>query len=146
RYHRADGVRAGVAGEDAEFDFEITPRLTVGWVREDGLGVRARYWKFDHNAAGLDEPNTFVEVNTWTLDVEVFETLCLNNCWDLELSAGVRYVDFFEQMHDSAGNGEPPDEFRSNDFTGWGGLLGAEVRRKVGTSGLLWARARAAIL
>src|SRR5205085_11483622 len=60
KYHRADGARvsnettnaAAVPGDDdVTFDFEATPRFTVGYVRDDGLGVRARYWDFRHTQA-----------------------------------------------------------------------------------------------
>jgi hypothetical protein len=144
RYHRADGVRVGVDdGEGAEFDFEITPRLTVGWVRDDGLGVRVRYWEFDHNAAALgpDEPGSRLDVDTYTFDFELFDTFCLNRNWDLELSAGIRYCDFLEVMVDGDAG-----EVRLNSFTGFGGVAAAELRRCIGTSGSIWFRVRTAIL
>jgi hypothetical protein len=144
RYHRADGVRVGVDdGEGAEFDFEKTPRITVGWVREDGLGVRARYWEFDHNAAALgpDEVGSRLDVDTYTFDFELFDTFCLNRNWDLELSAGIRYCDFLEVMVDG-----DAAEVRLNAFNGFGGVASAELRRCIGTSGHIWVRARMAIL
>ncbi len=30
------------------YDYELTPRAWVGYTRPDGLGIRARYWQFDH--------------------------------------------------------------------------------------------------
>jgi hypothetical protein len=144
RYHRADGVRVGVnAGEDVEFDFEITPRITVGWVGPDGLGARLRFWEFDHNGDALDqalEPGSQVQVDTYLFDLEVFDTFCLNQQWDLELSAGIRYCEFLEQMQDI-----DAAETRLNAFTGFGGLASAELRRGVG-AGVAWVRTRAAIL
>jgi hypothetical protein len=148
RYHRADGVRAGVdPPENVEFDFETTPRITVGWVRDDGLGVRARYWEFDHNAAafGPGEVGTDIQVDTFTFDFEAFDTFCLNRNWNLELAAGVRYVEFLEVMHDLPPNGEG-NETRLNSFSGWGGVASAELRRCIGANGNLWVRARLAIL
>src|SRR6185295_15425310 len=122
---------------------EITPRITAGWVRDDGLGVRGRYWQFDQVAAavGPDEVGTDVAVDTYTIDVEVFDTFCLNCDWDLEVAAGLRYVDFLEEMHDLPPNGEG-DESRFNSFTGWGGLASVELRRRIGTNGVIWVRAR----
>ena len=32
------------------YDFEITPRIWVGYENECGFGVRARYWQFDHQS------------------------------------------------------------------------------------------------
>ena len=46
RYGRADGARMGSTdpGEDAPFDFEASPRLTLGYMGDDGFGARLRYW------------------------------------------------------------------------------------------------------
>jgi hypothetical protein len=141
RYHRADGVRVGVDGLDPEeFDFEPTLRLTAGWVRDDGLGVRLRYWEFDHNSNN-DGDDERLFVDTYTFDFELFDTFCLNRNWDLEIAAGIRYNEFSEVMFDPQG----PD-VRLNAFQGFGVLAGAELRRCIGTSGVVWVRARASIL
>jgi hypothetical protein len=140
KYHRADGVRTGTdeAGDDAEFDLEITPRITVGYVGQDGLGFRIRYWDFEHDA--LDNDNGFVNVDTYTWDFEVFDTFCLNRNWDLEIAAGIRYNEFEETLFD-----DEPD-LRVNRFEGFGIIVGAELRRLVGANGALFARARGTIL
>jgi hypothetical protein len=152
RYHRADGAREGVLpNEFNEFDFEITPRITVGWVNCDGLGVRVRFWEFDHCAqvAGpdpliIDEGTFSLCVDTYTLDFEVFDTFCLNRNWDLELAAGIRYNEFLETMADDEGFGLV--ENRLNSFSGIGVVASAELRRLVGCNGAVFARARASIL
>jgi len=143
KYHRADGVRTGddERGDDAEFDLEITPRLTVGYVGTDGLGARIRYWDHDHDAP--DNDAGFVNVDTYTLDFEVFDTFCLNRNWDLELAAGIRYNDFEEFLFDDEG---AVDFARVNRFEGFGIIVGAELRRLVGTSGAAFVRARGTIL
>ena len=144
RYHRADGVRVGTdeVGDDAEFDFEITPRFTVGWVGEDGLGFRLRYWEFDHNADAIEDAGSRVSVDTYTFDFEVFDTFCLNRNWDLEIAAGIRYNEFLEVMADIPGD----NDLRFNSFSGFGGVASVELRRLVGTNGVVWVRARSAIL
>jgi hypothetical protein len=141
KYHRADGARVGVAepGEDAEFDFEITPRFTFGWVRSDGLGARFRWWEFDHDAPAI-EAVSFLSVDTYNIDFEIFDTFALNCNWDLEIAAGVRYNDFEEFAFDAAA------DFRLNQFSGWGGVASAELRRCVSTNGALFVRARASLL
>src|SRR2546425_5398367 len=81
KYHRADGARVSNetstnGDDDVPFDFEASPRFSLGFVREDGLGVRVRYWKFDHTAikgAGTGDQDA-LSVNTYTLDGEVFDT------------------------------------------------------------------------
>jgi hypothetical protein len=152
RYHRADGAREGVLpNEFNEFDFETTPRLTVGWVRCDGLGARIRYWEFDH-CAPVSGPDPLIVngetgslcVDTYTLDFEVFDTFCLNRNWNLELAAGIRYNEFLEIMSDNEGFGVIED--RLNSFSGFGVVASAEVRTRIGTSGALFARLRGSIL
>ncbi len=143
RYHRADGVRVGVnanLGDEEEFDFDMTPRLTVGWVRSDGLGGRIRYWEFDHNSNNDGDADS-LDLDTYHWDVETFDTFCLNRNWNLEIAAGARYNEFREAMIDP-GNAE----VRFNSFSGYGVLTSAELRRCIGTSGSIFARARGAIL
>jgi hypothetical protein len=144
KYHRADGARVGTGevGDDADAEFEMTPRLTVGYVRCDGLGVRARYWQFDHAIDVVENAGSALVVDTYTFDFEVFDTFCLNPSWDLELAAGIRYTDFLEVMADIPGD----NDIRFNEFTGFGGVVSAELRRCIGTSGNIWFRTRSAIL
>ena len=144
RYHRADGVRVGTAEpeDQVEFDFEMTPRLTAGFVGSDGLGARVRFWEFDHNAQAVEGGGSQLSVDTYTFDLEVFDTFCLNRNWDLEIAAGVRYTEFLEVMADIPGD----DDLRFNSFTGFGGVVSAELRRSIGTNGVVWLRTRSAIL
>jgi hypothetical protein len=143
RYHRADGVRVGVdANEGVEFDFESTLRLTAGVVRDDGVGVRIRWWEFDHTQPAFEGGGSAMRVNTYTFDFELFDTFCLNRNWDLEIAGGVRCCEFEETMQDIPGDAET----RFNYFTGFGVLGGAELRRVIGQQGNVWLRARSAIL
>ena len=43
------------------YDHEVTPRIWLGYVGPRGLGVRARYWQFDHAGAArsLIQPDAF---------------------------------------------------------------------------------------
>jgi hypothetical protein len=130
RYHRADGVRVGVTpgtGDQEEFDFEPTVRLTAGVVRDDGLGVRIRYWEFDHNSNG-DGDGDRLDVDTYLVDFELFDTFCLNRNWDLEIAGGIRCNEFLETMLDLG----VPNVPRINSFTGFGVLASAELRRAIG--------------
>src|SRR5262249_6578524 len=79
-------------------------------------------------------------VDTWTIDAEVFDTFCLNRNWDLEIAAGIRYNEFRETMVDDR------IESRSNEFTGYGIVASAELRRLVGCNSALFVRTRASIL
>jgi hypothetical protein len=120
----------------------------VGWVRHDGLGVRARYWEFDHCAppAQADPLTATLCVDTYTFDVETFDTFCLNRNWDLEVSFGIRYTEFAEVMTDDDRNALDGIDVRRNTFSGYGGVAALELRRAIGTSGTTWVRARGAIL
>ncbi len=141
KYHRADGARVGTAGkhENAPSDFDLAPRLSLGWVGCDGLGVRVRWFDFEDSAQAEKEKNSHLTVDTYTIDVEVFDTFCLNRNWDLEIAAGIRYNEFEETMIDD-------DETRFNHFNGFGIVASAELRRLVGCNGAIFVRTRGAIL
>jgi hypothetical protein len=141
RYHRADGIRFGASADDQaeDFDFEITPRLTIGY-ECDGLGVRVRWWTFDYDVNGVTEPDSSLSVDTDVTDVEVFGVIDLGCNWTLEVSGGIRFVNFDETMFDF------DDAIRQNSFDGWGGVIGAELRRSIGESCGVFARVRGAIL
>ena len=36
------------------YDFEVTPRIWIGYTSRCGLGARARYWEFDHAGDAVD--------------------------------------------------------------------------------------------
>jgi hypothetical protein len=139
-YGRADGTRVGVAapGEDVDCGYEITPRLTVGFAG-DGLGARVRYWEYDHTTPAFEGGASGLQVDTYTLDFELFETFALNENWFLEIAGGVRYNEFEEIMVDDG-------DIRINQFNGLGGIVGGELRRMVGARSAVFGRARLALL
>ena len=49
RFNEANGVGGG-GNFQKEFNHEITPRISVGMMGPQGLGLRARYWHFSHDA------------------------------------------------------------------------------------------------
>jgi hypothetical protein len=143
RYHRADGVRIGAgAAEAGEFDFEPAYRLSAGIVAPSGLGFRTRYFEYDH-FEGLEDAaaGDGLGVDTYTIDFEVFEAFVLNQNWGMEISGGVRYCNFNEQMVDVDAL-----DFREVGFNGAGLVTGLEARRALGGLGLLYARTRAAVV
>jgi len=143
RYHRADGMRVGAnePGEQVESDFEYAPRITLGYVGPSGLGLRVRYWEYDHDNPAFNNspPGQYLDVNTYNFDTEIFEEIAVNGCTSLELSAGIRYNDFDETLVDSGVVN------MNTTFAGWGGMLGLQVNRNV-CRGALFARGRVAIL
>jgi hypothetical protein len=138
RYTRADGVRGGTSpDESTSFDFEASPRITLGYAKPSGLGVRVRYWEYDQFEESQFPPEG-VGIDTYTIDVEVYESFLLGRCWCAELAGGVRYNEFEEQLINT--------DLKVNSFHGWGGVLGAELTRKLGCYGALYGRVRGAIL
>lgn len=143
RYHRADGVRHGTAaGEADDFDFETSPRITLGYVGDDGVGARLRYWQYDHfQTLEVGAGTRGIGVDSYNLDFELFERFDLNCDWDVELSGGVRYSDQQEFMVDTA-----EADLRSNALnSAFGLIIGAEARRQI-SYGSLFARVRTAIV
>ena len=136
RYHRSPGVQVGDdADQFAEFDHELAPRITLGIVNDEGLGGRIRWW--DYNEDATAPAGGFVSVDTYTIDLEVFQNIQLNSCASVEFSGGVRYVDFTEMV----GIG-----FISfNAFDGLGGVVGAKVRLE-SRFGTLYGGARFALI
>ena len=144
RYHRADGVRVGTAADDPlEFDLELAPRVTVGFIEDNGYGVRLRWWDYDHRANGVN--GNYLDVDTYTFDLEAFRAVTIAEDFILEFSAGARYNDFLETMVDNDDGG-----LRTNAFRGFGGIVGLQLNHVLmccDSSALsIFGRARGAIM
>lgn len=137
RYHRNDDLNT-----DNIFGFEISPRLSVGYVGSDGLGARIRWWDYSHNNTGTlnNVANRTLDVDTFNLDFELFESVQLSCCTSVELSAGIRYNDFAETIT-TAGAVTQVDS-----FSGYGGLFGLKAKRDVSLGGNVYARWNTAIM
>ena len=137
RYHKTDGVRAGTGlDKGVKFDFEFSPRLTVAYVTPCGLGLRLRWWDYEHKNNAIDSSSS-LEIDTYTCDIELFEQVCIGN-WFVEISGGVRYNDWRESMIDDTNVWETV-------FCGTGGVIGVEVTRPI-PIGALYMRGRGAIM
>jgi hypothetical protein len=156
RYHRADGVNTNVYnygngygdgyGDEAEFGFDVSPRLTLGYMSPDGLGVRVRWWEYNHSADSAYDHGypSQISVDTYTVDIEFYEELSVGCYSTLEISGGIRYNEFEEQI---IGNWSDQGSIATtNRFSGFGGLIGAELNRSLAIGGSVYARARLAIL
>ena len=152
KYDRADGTAVGRDHlERVMGDHETAYRLSLGFITDDGLGYRMRYFKFDQANASGNGGIESLGTDAWTLDFEVFERFCLNENWTVELAGGVRYSEFDEEMIDSFAPFGPRGnqrfaEYRANSFDGWGGILGLQANRRVGSSGSVYGRIRGAIM
>jgi len=134
RPHHSMGTR-GYDGTDLLFDFEAAPRFWMGWVNECGLGIRFRYWDFDHTQTvasqygqGRTDSQRFdISVS----DLEITDTMQLTCLWELTISGGVRYVDYDERRFTTFvrdGSIAGLQEFRSST---WGPTISAELRRPI---------------
>ncbi len=127
-------------------DFQVSPRVWLGWDNADGLGVRARYWTFDSDATlafpVANHPPVFGPIDgtqSWlgadTLDLEATQRGCLGNL-EFQLAGGFRYAN----METGVGvYGTAPIPFEAGidiDFEGVGPTVAIDVRRPIGNRGL----------
>ena len=140
RYFQEGGV-ADAIGAPVETDYEFAPRIVLGYVTANGLGLRTRYWELD--AAETSAAGNACGVNAYNIDVEAFQEYCLGCNTTLELSLGVRYA---ELWLDSTDFGAIPDPLLGlYGFSGFGGTMAAEAKRAV-LRGDVYARARMSLL
>lgn len=141
-YTRSEGIVAGV--DDDEFgdsEFNAGFRTTVGYQVADCVGIHLRYFDFNFTDNNVGTGNNSLGVDTSVIDLELFETFHLNQCWTAELSGGLRYHDFVEQMVDVSGT----PEVRRIVVNGLGGVAGIELKRSI-PSGALYIRGRGAMI
>ncbi len=131
RFYQTDGV--GPLGTPNRFKYEATPRVEIGYVSAGGVGIRGRYWNFSYTAG---PPALETAVDTYNVDVELFERVDISPCTTAEWSAGVRYNDFRQDERIYAQNDE---------FGGLGLLIGLKLDREAGP-GNIYGRGRWAIL
>lgn len=143
--------------------FDIAPRFWLGYVGPEGLGVRGRYFQFDHNLdaetlvveADADTPffgegrfTSSGQLDIYAADVEAFQQINLNR-WNVRLGGGLRaggvgrVFSFGVQELD-----EPPSRSElSKKFDGVGPTIFGEFRRPIGGRGIaLVANARGSVL
>ena len=78
RYHRTDGVRVGDReDEGAEFDFAASPRITRGVKPCGDLGVRVRWFDYNHTQDTFSGRNELIAVDAYNFDIELFEEFAL---------------------------------------------------------------------
>ncbi len=173
----ATSLTSGGATIDSQTDFPYSyyasPLVWLGYVGENGLGVRTRFWLFDQSSTTtftndgsatfisaaplnyLNSSSTAGDVLTFTsgLDVDVIDfevTQTFEACgFSGQLSAGGRYTRIEQTyLHIEApltGLNDLVDS--SHNFDGFGPSIGAEVRRSLMDSGVsLYANGRGSIL
>ena len=147
-----------------DYDYDATPRLWLGLFNENGMGVRGRYWQYDHNANSNDTAATFTTfpgvssitvifpatistqlpgdvlsvgsgLEIHTVDFEGAYSMSLLGL-NLLASAGVRYASLEQQFSSAVTRG--PATIGSLDWTrkfeGVGATLGAEANKPLGST------------
>ena len=149
-YDREQGTRVGgTPAEIVDWGLEISPRLTLAWLGTGRSGIRGRWWMFDHHETPVsNEPNSFLEVDTYTADIEYFKLMPLTPRWSADFSLGCRYNSFEETMEDRFPLGQPqgPVEFRQHAFDGIGPTIGLETQWSIFYGLTVYARVRGSFL
>lgn len=146
RYQRTDGLRVGSdPGEEIDpGKFSAAPRFSLGYQMGGGLGVRGRIWHYNNRMIPVNgDPNQQLDVEADTFDLELFEAFNPNERWTFEISGGLRYQGFLEELTDLDDNQD--ENFKGNKAYTIGGLLGVEARRSLGPFGNLVGRGRCSI-
>ena len=70
-------------------------RTWLSYTGSNGLGLRARYWEFDHHITNNLNIFTY-DLDAFTIDLEVTYSKLIGGDWDVLLSGGVRHFGFNE--------------------------------------------------
>jgi hypothetical protein len=136
---KVDGMRGGNNGglnaSNANFDFDVTPRLTVGRVGPGGLGIRARWWDYNHDK--ITPNGQRVIADTSIIDVELFDRFLLGCTTWGEWSIGARYHEF-DIDRDGSSDAYSLDK-------AFGGIAGIQLNRRF-WHGEIYGRGRAGIV
>jgi len=107
--------------DTSNLSYNPTPRVVVGYQNACGLGVRMRFWDYDHSAPEpLGIPGATLDTDTFNIDLEAFKTVQLTDLTTVEFSGGIRYNDFRETLNGLGSLG--------TSFTGIGGIAGVKAR------------------
>lgn len=129
-------------------DYEISPRVWLGYVGQSGFGVRGRWFQYQHDLkAGtgvFDEVVGRNYLDVYAVDVEFTQQVALG-CWNLNTGAGLRAGGVTRQATIEM-LGQPPETLTSR-FEGIGPTLFAELKRPImGTGFSLIANGRGSLL
>lgn len=148
------------------FDYDLTPRVWLGYFGENGTGIRARYWQYDHNADSLmltatpttfpgatsisvifpaaistlapgDTLNIASGLEVHTVDVEGAMRTKLSGL-ELLVSGGFRYASMKQHFDSVVTSGVAPIGVLNWDrkFEGGGLTVGAEAKKSLASTRL----------
>ena len=137
KYMQEGGV-TDIAGSPASFNMDLAPRFELGYMGRNDIGFRSRYWHYD--ASATSTTGNPLGVTAYTIDGELFHERCLGRKTHLEVSLGLRYLDFKQDIMNLA----VPSAINS-EFEGWGGTFAVEAEHPFWI-GNAYARGRWSIL
>jgi hypothetical protein len=135
-----EGGAADAAGGTADFGNDYTPRLELGYVGSQGIGIRGRYWRYDDSESTDSANNDKVKVDSDYYDLELFQQWQVTDKTELEGAIGVRWLAFNQGATNNAINREV-----DSDFNGYGATLAVQAKRKWGI-GKVYGRSRLSVL
>ncbi|NIL98737.1 MAG: hypothetical protein GTO53_12490 [Planctomycetales bacterium] len=116
-----DGVdRINDVQVEPDYDVEASPRVWLGYHNHAGLGVRARYWIWDHLSASGDfddqsANDTPMKLKVQAIDLEVTQLVNWGSV-ETNLAGGLRYSSVEHREADGEGH----------HFEGWGPTFACE--------------------
>ena len=159
-----DGVTGQLQLLPFQYDYDLTPRVWLGYYNPCGIGARASYWSYDHDgdprsitatptsvasahaltvifpatitaAVPGDVLTTTDELSTQTLDLEGTLPGHFGKVTVL-MSGGVRYVRLEQNLASTVSTGGNPTQFLNwgRKFEGLGPTMGAEFHYQLGCS------------
>ena len=160
---------------DFDYSYTASPAIWVGFGDKDGIGGRARWFRFDQNESlrGVNDGSLFILSATplglanasdtagddlffgSALRVETWDAEITNSCsgcnWNILVAGGVRYAHIRQNFRTVEIPLEDEDLFdqvwSGHSFNGIGPTVALEARRSVGGGGLgVYANARGSLL
>lgn len=159
-----------------EHDTELAPRVYFGWRHCDGVGLRATWWSFDHEAeavsaspdadgfgrvshpefSGVDISTNIPtdvfsaasDLEATAIDIEATQEACVGG-WDLVVAGGLRYADIEQGYRASTSNATPALRGTIDyrqSIDGIGPTISLGASRPLGRIARVFCRARGSVL
>src|SRR5205814_222435 len=114
-----------------------------------GIGVRARYWNFDHGISGpsiIPGRTETLAYNTYAVDLELTSRVGIASQWDILVSGGARYVEFEEKSQSTITATGALGHLHQFDFAGLGPTVSIYASRPLFWNFGLFANLRYSVL
>lgn len=165
-YRQASSTTEVVEFRDYDYDFELTPKVWLGYVGDNGFGVRGRYWLYDHDGdpfqytsdgnhgavadfsipyfsaqLGANDANETLQIRSalraYEVDLEMTQLVHFQTT-SLQLGAGFRGAGLRSHLeaHASLQGTDVNAAGVLQEFEGIGPSLSAELRRPLAEGGL----------